>query len=75
MLTLDKIYHAAFVLRDVARRTDLIASLNAVNLDIGAQALDGKGHTGQQAAAAHGHHNSFHIGQLIQNFQANSTSS
>ena len=24
MLTLDKIYHAAFVLRDVARRTDLI---------------------------------------------------
>ena len=26
MLTLDKIYHAAFVLRDVARRTDLIAA-------------------------------------------------
>ena len=24
MLTLDKIYHAAFVLKDVARRTDLI---------------------------------------------------
>ena len=48
-------------------------SLNAVNLDIGAQALDGKGHTGQQTAAAHGHHNSFHIGQLIQNFQANGT--
>ena len=48
-------------------------SLNAVNLDIGAQALDGKGHTGQQAAAAHGHHNSFHIGQLIQNFQAKGT--
>ena len=26
MLTLDKIYHAAFVLKDVARRTDLIAA-------------------------------------------------
>lgn len=26
MLTLDKIYHAAFILRDVARRTDLIAA-------------------------------------------------
>ena len=24
MLTLDKIYHAAFVLKDIARRTDLI---------------------------------------------------
>ena len=24
MLTLDKIYHAAFILRDVVRRTDLI---------------------------------------------------
>lgn len=29
MLTLDKIYHAAFVLRDVARRTDLIAGIAA----------------------------------------------
>ena len=26
MLTLDKIYHAAFALREVARRTDLIAA-------------------------------------------------
>lgn len=26
MLTLDKIYHAAYILRDVARRTDLIAA-------------------------------------------------
>lgn len=26
MLTLDKVYHAAFVLKDVARRTDLIAA-------------------------------------------------
>ena len=24
MLTLDKVYHAAFVLKDVARKTDLI---------------------------------------------------
>ena len=28
MVTLDKIYHAAFVLKDVARRTDLIAAPN-----------------------------------------------
>ena len=27
MLTLDKIYHAAFVLKDVARKTDLIEGL------------------------------------------------
>ena len=26
MVTLDKIYHAAFVLKDVARKTDLIAA-------------------------------------------------
>ena len=26
MLTLDKVYHAAFVLKDVARKTDLIAA-------------------------------------------------
>ena len=26
LLTLDKIYHAAYILRDVARRTDLIAA-------------------------------------------------
>ena len=26
MLTLDKIYHASFVLKSVARKTDLIAS-------------------------------------------------
>ena len=28
MLTLDKIYHAAFVLKEVARRTDLIHAPN-----------------------------------------------
>ena len=27
MLTLDKIYHAAYVLKSVARKTDLILSL------------------------------------------------
>ena len=30
MLTLDKIYHAAFVLKDVARKTDLIEGPQAV---------------------------------------------
>ena len=28
MITLDKIYHAAFVLKEVARRTDLIYAPN-----------------------------------------------
>ena len=28
MLTLDRIYHAAFVLKEVARKTDLIAAPN-----------------------------------------------
>ena len=31
MLTLDKIYHAAYVLRQVARKTDLIAAPNLVD--------------------------------------------
>lgn len=28
MLTLDRIYHAAFILKEVARKTDLIAATN-----------------------------------------------
>ena len=31
MLTLDKIYHAAYILREVARKTDLIAAPNLVD--------------------------------------------
>ena len=31
MLTLDKIYHAAFVLKDVARKTDLIEAPKPVS--------------------------------------------
>jgi threonine dehydratase len=31
MVTLDKVYHAAFVLKDVARKTDLIAAHNISN--------------------------------------------
>ncbi len=31
MVTLDKIYHAAFVLRDITRRTDLIAAPTLVD--------------------------------------------
>ena len=43
--------------------------LHAVNLDLGAQALDGKRHAGNQTAAADGHDNRIHIGQLVEDFQ------
>ena len=43
--------------------------LYAVHLYVGAQALDGKRHAGNQPAAADGHHHGVHIGQLIQNLQ------
>ena len=33
MLTLDKIYHAAFVLKDVARKTDLIEDRKSTRLN------------------------------------------
>jgi len=45
--------------------------LNAVDLDVRLEALDGKGHAGDQAAAAHRHNDRIHIRQLIQNFQTN----
>ena len=44
--------------------------LHAVHLDLRAQGLDGKGNAGDQSAAAHRHHHSIHIRQLVQNFQA-----
>ena len=43
--------------------------LYAVYLYVGAQALDGKRHAGNQPAAADGHHYGVHVGQLIQNLQ------
>ena len=45
--------------------------LYAVDLYLRPQALDGKGHAGDQAAAAHRHNDRIHIRQLIQNFQTN----
>ena len=43
--------------------------LYAVHLDLRAQALDGKGHAGDQAASAHRHDDCIQIRQLVQNFQ------
>ena len=42
MLTLDKIYHAAFVLKDVARKTDLIEAqaIGFIILTASRRALD-----------------------------------
>ena len=45
--------------------------LHTVDLDLGAQALDGKGHAGDQAAAAHGHDDGIQIGQLVKDLQTN----
>ena len=47
--------------------------LYAVHLYVGAQALDGKCHAGNQPAAADGYHHGVHIGQLIQNLQPDGT--
>ena len=43
--------------------------LYAVDLYLRPQALDGKGHAGDQAAAAHRHDDCIQIRQLVQNFQ------
>ena len=47
--------------------------LYAVHLDLRAQGLDGKGNTGNQSAAAHRHHHSVHIRQLVKDLQADGT--
>ena len=46
-----------------------VGRLYAVHLDIGVQALDGKGHAGDQTAAADGDDHRFGIGQLLQHLQ------
>ena len=46
-------------------------SLHTIDLDLGVERLDGKRHTRNQSAAAHRHHDSLHLGQLVQNLQAN----
>ena len=47
--------------------------LYAVHLDLRAQSLDGKGNAGDQSAAAHRHHHSVHIRQLVKDLQADGT--
>ena len=45
--------------------------LNAVHLDIGVQTLDGKGHAGDQAAAADGDNDGVHVLDLLGQLQSN----
>ena len=45
--------------------------LHAVDLDVRFEALDGKSHTRDQAAAAHRDNDSVHIRQLVEDLQAN----
>ena len=45
-------------------------SLHAVDLYLGAQALDGERHAGDQAAAADRHDDRVHIGQLVEDLKA-----
>ena len=44
--------------------------LHAVDFYLGTQALDGKRHAGNQTAAADGHDDRIHIGQLVEDLQA-----
>ena len=59
------------VLVQAAVHTGGTLGLYAVHLDLRAQGLDGKGDAGNQSAAAHRHHHSVHIRQLVENFQTN----
>ena len=45
--------------------------LHAVDLYLGAQALDGERHAGDQTAAADRHDDCVHIGQLVEDFETN----
>ena len=62
-----------FVLMEGAVHAGCALGLHAVDLDVGLQALDGKCHAGDESAAAHRHDDSVHIGQLVENFEADST--
>ena len=59
------------VLVQAAVHTGSTLGLYAVHLDLWAQSLDGKGNAGNQSAAAHRHHHSIHIRQLVEDLQAN----
>mgnify|MGYP007012762318 CR=1 FL=1 len=58
-----------FVLMEGAIHAGCALGLHAVDLDVGLQALDGKGHAGDQAAAAHGHDDGIQVGQLVKDLQ------
>ena len=62
-----------FVLVKRAVHAGCALGLHAVDLDVGLQALDGEGHAGDESAAAHRHDDGVHIGQLVENFEADST--
>ena len=54
-----------FVFMEGAVHAGGTLGLNAVDLDVRLEALDGKGHAGDEAAAAHRHDDRIHIGQLV----------
>ena len=58
------------VLVQAAVHTGGTLGLYTVHLDLRPQGLDGKGNAGDQSAAAHRHHHSVHIRQLVKDFQA-----
>ena len=59
-----------FVLVKRAVHAGCALGLHAVDLDVGLQALDGEGHAGNESAASHRHDDGVHIGQLVENFEA-----
>ena len=62
-----------FVLMEGAVHTGCALGLHTVDLDLRLEALDGEGHAGDESAAAHRHDNGIHIGQLVENFEADGT--
>ena len=59
-----------FVLVEGAVHAGCALGLHAVDLDVRLQALDGEGHAGNESAASHRHDDGVHIGQLVENFEA-----
>ena len=59
-----------FVLVEGAVHTGCTLGLHAVDLDLRLEALDGEGHAGDESAAAHRHDDGVHIGQLVEDLEA-----
>jgi hypothetical protein len=66
----DGIQGDGLPLPEAADHAGRVLRLHAVDLDPGIEGLDGKGHAGDQPAAAHRDQHRVHVRQLVQNLQS-----